>query len=360
MYALVGITALLTAIVFFVMVFVSLVKKNNKTKRNVAVFLAAFIILTVAAVLDSDPNFDENSIKDENSLKVEETVDQKNDEIIDDNEIDIESLEEVSGEISSEESTVDAVPDVISEIMEVHFMDVDQGDATLLLSPTFTILIDAGRHDRDDVVPYLKSVGVEKIDLLIGTHPHADHIGQMDKVLTNFEVSEVWMSGNTHTSKTFERVLDAIIDSEANYNEPRAGETYQVGDLVIEMLSPKSLTDDFNNDSLAFRAIYGDMMFVFTGDVEMPVEEEILSGNYELKANIFQLGHHGSSTSNSKAFLDAISPEVVVYSSGKDNSYGHPHDEVINRLEKMNVKIYGTDIHGTIIIETDGKTYEVK
>lgn len=355
MYALVGITALLVAIVFFVMVFVSLVKKNGRTKKNLAVFLAAFIILTASAVLDSD--FDQNV--DENSLKVEETQDYHSGEI-NDSEIEMETLDDISGEISNEESTVESVPNEISEILEVHFIDVDQGDATLLMSPTFTILIDAGRHDRDDVVPYLKTVEVEKINLLIGTHPHADHIGQMDKVLNNFEVSEVWMSGNTHTTQIFERVLDAIIDSGANYNEPRAGETYQVGDLVIEMLSPKSLTGDFNNDSLAFRAIYGDVMFVFTGDVERPIEEEILSGNHDLKADIFQLGHHGSSTSNSKEFLEAINPEVVVYSAGKDNSYGHPHDEVIKRLESMNIKIYGTDVHGTIIIETDGKTYAVK
>ena len=102
------------------------------------------------------------------------------------------------------------------------------------------------------------------------------------------------------------------------------------------------------------------MVFVFTGDVERPIEEEILSGNYDLKANIFYVGHHGSSTSNSKAFLEAIGPEVAIYSAEKDNTYGHPHEEVIERLESMNIKIYGTDVHGTIIIETDGKTYEVK
>jgi competence protein ComEC len=110
----------------------------------------------------------------------------------------------------------------------VHFIDVGQGDATLFAGPDFTILVDAGRHDRNDVVPYLQSVGVESIDLLVGTHPHADHIGQFPEVLNAFPVNEVWMSGDSHTTRTFERALDAILASDTGYHEPRAGEVYAV------------------------------------------------------------------------------------------------------------------------------------
>ena len=140
------------------------------------------------------------------------------------------------------------------------------------------------------------------------------------------------MSGDTHRSKTFERVLDAILDSGVDYNEPRAGETYKIGSSVIEVLNPNTLTGDFHVGSLAVRIVYGEIGFMFTGDVETPVERQIIDRGYNLKAQIIQLGHHGSRTSNSRDFLDKVKPEVAIYSAGKDNSYGHPHDEIIQRL----------------------------
>lgn len=257
-------------------------------------------------------------------------------------------------------STKDYSKDSESEILEVHFIDAGQGDATLFLGPDFKILIDAGRHDRDDVVPYLKSLDIKELDLAIGTHPHADHIGQLDKVLNEFKVTEVWMSGDTHTTKTFERVLDAILDNGADYNEPRAGETYQVGSAIIEVLNPKILTGDLHEGCIAVRIVYGEIAFLFTGDVEAPVETEIINRGHNVRAQIFQLGHHGSSTSNSREFLEKVQPELVIYSAGIDNSYGHPHKEVIQRLEEMGITTYGTDLFGTIIIITDGKNYKVR
>ncbi|MBU9721479.1 MBL fold metallo-hydrolase [Bacillus alkalicola] len=242
--------------------------------------------------------------------------------------------------------------------MEVHFIDVGQGDATLFLGPDFTILVDAGRHERNDVVPYLKNHGVSNIDLLIGTHPHADHIGQMDKVIENFDVAEVWMSGDEHTSQTFERVLDAILASEAEYYEPRAGETFHFNSALVEVLHPEMLTGDLNDGSVSLRFVYGDVKFILTGDVEHS-ERDIINRGYDLEADFFQLGHHGSSTSNTQAFLDAIKPDVAIYSAGANNSYGHPHVEVVNRLKNMDILLYGTDIHGSIIVKTDGQSYTI-
>ncbi|GGK35699.1 hypothetical protein GCM10010965_30830 [Caldalkalibacillus thermarum] len=245
------------------------------------------------------------------------------------------------------------------ELLYGHFIDVGQGDATLLQGPDFTVLIDAGRHDRNDVVPYLQSVGVESIDLLVLTHPHADHIGQADKVLNTFEVTEVWMSGDEHTSLTFERVIDAIAESGANYNEPRAGEVYEIGSLTIEVVNPDELTGDFHEGSISLRAIYGDIKFLFTGDAEAQTEKAMIERGHDLKAHIFQAGHHGSSTSNTQEFLEAVQPEIIIYSAGKDNPYGHPHKEVVQRILDMGIALYGTDVHGTVIVETDGKTYEI-
>ncbi|RXJ04052.1 MBL fold metallo-hydrolase [Anaerobacillus alkaliphilus] len=241
----------------------------------------------------------------------------------------------------------------------IHFIDVGQGDATLLQGPDFTILIDAGRHDREDVVPYLRSVGVETIDLLVGTHPHADHIGQMDKVINAFPVKEVWMSGDSHTTQTFERVLNAIIEHEVDYYEPRAGERFDIGSLQITVVNPVNLTGDFHEGSISLVSRYGEVSLLFTGDAEKQTEEAMLSRKEPIQAQIFQLGHHGSSTSNIKRFLEAVAPEVAIYSAGLDNSYGHPHREVIDRLNTMNIPVYGTIQNGTIIITTDGKTYEI-
>ena len=243
--------------------------------------------------------------------------------------------------------------------LEIHFIDVGQGDATLILGPEFTILVDAGRHDRNDVVPYLRSVGVQKIDLLVGTHPHSDHIGQFPQVLAAFPVVDVWLSGDVHTSRIFERTLDAILASEAGYHEPRAGEVYTLGQLRIEVIHPQQVTGDFNNGSIVLRLVYGDVKVLLTGDAEAPAEHEMIARGHDLSADILHVGHHGSSTSTSPEFLAAVNPKVAIYSAGKDNPYGHPHAEVIERLHRRGVKIYGTDLHGTIRVTTDGKSFEI-
>ncbi|QZT32516.1 MBL fold metallo-hydrolase [Caldalkalibacillus thermarum TA2.A1] len=243
--------------------------------------------------------------------------------------------------------------------MAAHFIDVGQGDATLLEGPDFTVLIDAGRHDRNDVVPYLKSVGVERLDLVIGTHPHADHIGQMDWVLEAFPVEEVWMSGDTHSTRTFERVLDAILKSDARYYEPRAGEVFEIGSLRIEVVHPEQLTGDPDEGSISIRAVYGEVAFLFTGDAGKEAEREMIGRGHELKAHIFQLGHHGSSTSNSKTFLQAVQPEAAIYSAERDNPYGHPHREVVQLMDTLNIPMYGTAEHGTIRVLTDGTDFNV-
>ena len=257
----------------------------------------------------------------------------------------------------STQPTPSPVP--VSGAMQAYFFDVGQADATLLLGPDFAVLIDAGDYTRNDVVPYLKSVGVQEIDLLIGTHPHADHIGQIPQILEDFTVKEVWLSGDTHTSRTFERALDAILASGAAYHEPRAGETYQFGSLHIEVLNPDRLTGDFHEGSVSIRTVFGSVAFVFTGDAETPTERGMINRGHNLKAQILQLGHHGSRTSSSREFLDAVQPEVAIYSAGEGNSYGHPHDETVDRILSMGIQLYGTDVHGTIVVDTDGITYSV-
>lgn len=241
----------------------------------------------------------------------------------------------------------------------VHFFDVDQGDSILFQGPDFTILVDAGRHDRSDVVPHLTQAGVTFIDLFILTHPHADHIGQCAAVMERFVVGEVWMSGGAATTRTFERCVDAILASDAGYHEPRAGEVYQIGSARVEVLHPSRLSGDFNNDSIVARIVYGDVAFLMTGDAEAEAESSILRSGRPVRAQVLKLGHHGSSTSSTLDFLRAVSPEVAIYSAGRGNSYGHPHVETLRAAAALGLPLYGTDVSGTIRVGTDGRRYEV-
>jgi competence protein ComEC len=308
---------------------------------------------------DSSSSKDDLSNDNNNEVQSEKSKTDQNNE---DKTSEVSTVKDNDNEKKTEEKSTQelANPPPPSGILTVHYIDVGQGDSTLLQGPDFNILIDAGKYNANDVVPYLKAAGITELDLIVGTHPHADHIGQIDKVIQSLKVKEVWFSGDTHTSKTFERVLDAVLSSDASYHEPRAGETFEIGSSLIEVVNPKSLTGDFHEGSVSMRIIYGDVFFLFTGDAESHTEQAILSRNHNVNAQIFQLGHHGSSTSNTKAFLEKIQPEIVVYSAGKDNSYGHPHAEVIERIKEMKINIYGTDTHGHIQVITDGKAYEVK
>ena len=249
---------------------------------------------------------------------------------------------------------------VPSGTLVAHFIDVGQGDATLLAGPDFTIMIDAGRHDRNDVVPYLESAGVERIDLLIGTHPHADHIGQFPQVLQRFPVAEVWLPGTLTTTRTFERALDAILASNAAYHEPRAGEVFHLGSARLEVLNPAQVTQDINGDSIAVRVVFGEIAILFTGDAEAPTEREILDRGGTLRSDILQVGHHGSRTSSTTVFLQAVQPALAVYSAAKGNDYGHPHPETLERFAALGIPLLGTETYGTIIVETDGHTWTLR
>jgi competence protein ComEC len=244
--------------------------------------------------------------------------------------------------------------------LTVHFLDVGQGDASLVIAPDATMLIDTGRHDAEDLVPQLRALGVARIDVVAITHAHADHVGQLDEVLGAFDVDEVWMPGTTSTSLIFEEGVAAIEASEAAYEEPRAGDRTSVGSLGVDVLHPSTLTGNVHGDMLAMRVSYGSLSVLFTGDAEADVEAEMVQRDKgALAATIYQVGHHGSSTSTSSALLEAVSPEVAVYSAGEGNSYGHPHAEVLDRLTGAGVEVYGTDVHGSVTVVSDGVGYSV-
>lgn len=247
--------------------------------------------------------------------------------------------------------------------MKVHYIDVGQADATLLEfsdeGEAFTLLIDTGDWNQADVVDYLELQNVNEIDMIAITHPHADHIGQLDKIIDKFNVTEVWMNGETANSQVFAKSLEAIEVNEVDYYEPEVGEIFDIGPLQIEVLHPKSLSANTNNNSLVMHMQYGEVSFLFTGDAEQQAENEILASGVDISAKILHLGHHGSKTSSTPDFLQAVQPEIAIYSAGEGNSYEHPDAEVVNLMNANNILLYGTDTHGTIIVETDGKGYHV-
>ena len=247
--------------------------------------------------------------------------------------------------------------------LTIRVLDVGQGDAMLLTHPDVTLLIDTGRFDRSDVVPLLRRHGVERIDLVVITHPHADHIGQFDRVMQAFSVDEVWWSGSTATTRTFERAVAALEASDARYEEPRAGATTTLGPLGIEILHPAAGDSlrDLNDASIAMRITYGEFRIVTTGDAERSAEARMVARSRALlDADVLRLGHHGSSTSTTPEFLAAVGPSVAIYAAGIDNRYGHPHAEVVERVRAAGVTLYGTATNGTVTIVTDGTTFDVR
>lgn len=253
-------------------------------------------------------------------------------------------------------------PSGLSEL-KTHFIDVGQGDSTLFqfsdASEDFTILIDAGNWTGDEVSNYLRSQQVSQIDIAIGTHPDADHIGQLDQVINNFNVGEVWLSGNTSSSHTFQSLLRAIDAKKVDYYEPRMGDQFEIGPLRIDVLYPKTISEHDNEESISLKLTYGDVKFILTGDSTTDGELKMLESGIGVKADILKLGHHGSSTSTHPTFLKEVNPAFAIYSAGLNNTYGHPHEEVVNLVQSSGIQLYGTDIHGTVMVTTDGKNYQV-
>ncbi len=222
------------------------------------------------------------------------------------------------------------------------------------------MMIDGGERDAN-VVGYLQKQGIKEVDVVVATHPHSDHIGGLIEVLHQIRVKEVWTNGQAHTTKTFEDFLTAVDRSGAKYSEAKRGDIIALGDLKFQVLNPgPTLADDMNRNSIVLCLVYGRIAFLFTGDADSFAESEILATKQAIKATVLKLGHHGSSSSSSLAFLKAVAPEVAIYSAGAGNPYGHPHPDTLARLAQLNIKVYGTDIYGTIVVSTDGQNYKLR
>ena len=273
---------------------------------------------------------------------------------------------EVSAEGSSYSETQsvthenDNVNNLYCDEMKVHFIDVGQGDSIFIELPnTKTMLIDAAEKEyADRITNYIYSCGYNTLDYVVATHPHSDHIGGMADVIGAFNVENVILSPATHTTKSYTNMLTAIDQSGAKVKIGVAGtEIFSDGDLSAVVIAP--VTEDYsdlNNSSVMVMLTYGNNKFLFTGDAENGEENTITA---DIDCDVLKVGHHGSSTSTSRAFLTAASPEYAVISCGMGNSYGHPHTETIDKLKKAGINIYRTDLQGDIVMTCDGEKITV-
>lgn len=244
--------------------------------------------------------------------------------------------------------------------LTVYFIDVGQGDAILVDYGQIEILIDGGDRSPgvvSSISPYVDGA----LEVMVATHPHADHIGGLITVLQQFEVKEIWHNGDSSTSNTYAEFMSAVQTEVAVVNVGRRGDKIVVGDLSFTILNPASTSGTTNNNSIVLALSFGDVDFLFTGDAEQEAEGNMMVlGSVRLpEVEILKVGHHGSRTASSADFLGITSPEIAIYMAKVDNSYGHPHAETITALNQIGAQIYGTDINGTIIATTDGRTYSV-
>lgn len=257
-------------------------------------------------------------------------------------------------------STETPPPPPASELL-VHFIDVGQGDAVLIDLGETEVLIDGGGKSPG-VVDYLNDYVDGPLEAMVATHPHADHIGGLIEVLEAFEVKEMWHNGDTHTSKTYKQFMEGAEAEGSEVNVANLHDVIEAGGISIYVHHPAAIVESTNNNSIVLHLQYGEIDFLFTGDAEQEAEGQMmmLSSVRVPEVEILKVGHHASITASSLDFLQITSPKTAIYMCKEGNSYGHPHQETIDKLSDIGAEIYGTDKHGTIIVTTDGNDYTVE
>lgn len=241
--------------------------------------------------------------------------------------------------------------------LQVHFIDVGQGDATLIICDGHAMLFDAGENDQGAFLQlYLMEQGIDRLDYVIGSHPESDHIGGMDVILLKYDCGTIMLPEVEADTTTYRDLSDAMKYKNYKATVPKVGEIYGLGDASFTIIAPNrdDYGEDMNNYSIGIKLVYGDNAFIFTGDGEAGAEEEMLRNGISLDADVLKAGHHGSHDASSVEFVRAVSPEYAVISCGKGNEYGHPHKETLSVLEDAGAEIFRTDELGSIIAISDG------
>lgn len=248
--------------------------------------------------------------------------------------------------------------------MIIHYIDVGQGDCILIQVNNKNLLIDSGpSSNRKDLLNYLEKLDIKKLDYIIATHPHEDHIGNMDTIIKRYNIGSFYSPKVITSSTTFENMISALVDKNLKINVLKKGvKGIDLGkNTEIEVFSPLEniSSDNLNDYSPIIKITFFNNSFLFTGDAEISTEDTVLSQNNNLNCDILKVGHHGSSTSTSTDFLISTNPSVAIISVGKNNSYGHPTSETLSLLNSYNIRTIRTDINGTVIAISDGKNINI-
>lgn len=262
-------------------------------------------------------------------------------------------------------SDADAASVPKGDTLQVHYIDVGQGDCQLIVSSSETVLIDCGEREYyERVIDYIKKLGISKLDYVVVSHPHTDHMGGMSYIIDEFDIGTVIMpkiqDSVLPTTNAYKRLLTSISEKNIKVNYAESGKKYGVGGAVMTVLSPVKDYNDLNNYSVAVRVTHGENTFLFTGDIEKKAEADIMSSGVDVSATVLKVAHHGSSGSSSEAFINAVDPEYAVIGVGAGNDYGHPHKETLKWIEERDLKLYRTDLNGSVIFTSTGSSLKVK
>lgn len=272
-----------------------------------------------------------------------------------------ESQKPVDSGTESEKESGDTATQVIQHALKVHFIDVGQADAALLISGDSAMLIDGGNvGDSSRIYSYLDRLGISHLDYIVGTHAHEDHMGGLSGALQKATVGVIYAPRTENDAKFYQSFKNKVASAGKSIIHPDSGTSFNLGSCSVELYCPTyENEDDLNNTSIITKVVCGDTSFLFTGDAEYSEEHDILSQGYDLSATVLKAGHHGSDTSSSYQFLREVMPEYVVISVGKGNQYGHPDEDALSRFRDAGAKVYRTDLQGDIIVESNGKDITV-
>lgn len=354
---------LMWVFLFPVMLILAILKKDGWSGKRKATIIVGMVIAIVglsiggaddAAATGSEPlgQVVEDVQKTEEKSSKPKTIQENERQIADSDEQESQDAEEESGEKNSE---ADDSGD--EQVLQVHFLDVGQALSVLVMDMQGNeLLYDAGNEgDADFIISYLQKLGVDRLEVLVNSHPHEDHIGGMDRVLEEFEVDQVILSEKTYDSQAYRDVVDILDEKQINIAYPKSGATYALGELNIQVLGPWGGEYESTNDySVIVKVGNGSQSVLLTGDSEATAEHELVESGVDLQADVYQVSHHGSSTSNTIQYLSKVDPQVAVISVGANNTYGHPDATILQRLRNMGISTYETDLDGTIVMTMKG------